>query len=225
MRTVIFIIFFSCTYHVLAGQDSQLKSADEYFNIGNEAYNNNEYDKAVFNYERALLLDPSAEDIQVNLQLTKEKLSADIVDAEAFFLAKWWRGFRNIFMPGTWKMLSILFLFSFCGLLYFFLFRKLSLSRKGTLALLGGLAFLFLLSMIAGHSRSNHIYDNNYAVIMGGDQSLYLGPDKVSEEIKDVTGGVKVEILESSGEWYKVSAMDREQGWIIKSNVQKIAFD
>jgi uncharacterized protein YgiM (DUF1202 family) len=60
--------------------------------------------------------------------------------------------------------------------------------------------------------------------VFGEDQSLYEGPDTVSEEVKKLTGGNKVKILDEDGEWYKVSAVDSEQGWIKKQNVKLIKF-
>ncbi|MEE9374459.1 MAG: SH3 domain-containing protein, partial [Saprospiraceae bacterium] len=84
---------------------------------------------------------------------------------------------------------------------------------------------LLLLSVFAGNSRQHKIENINFAIVFGGDQSLYQGPDIVSDKIKEVTGGIKVKILDYSQEWYKVATMDSEQGWIKKANVKLLQLE
>src|SRR5664279_1277626 len=47
------------------------ESAELYYNLGNAYYKSKKIDHAILNYERAILLDPSDEDIIFNLELAK----------------------------------------------------------------------------------------------------------------------------------------------------------
>jgi len=194
-------------------------SADSYFNQGNTAYNNGNFGDAVFQYEKALILDPSSSDIKTNLQLAIERLDADIVELDPFFLADWWSGLSNLFLPGGWKLLSLLFFFILLGLVYVLFFKEVN--KPKVFYFLGAiLFFLMLISIWAGNSRANSIYNNHYAIINEGADALFLGPDPVSEKIKPVVSGVKVKILDFNNDWYKVATMDSEQGWIEKKKVR-----
>jgi len=152
-----------------------------------------------------------------------ERLDADIIELDPFFLADWWKGLSNLLLPGGWKLVSLFFLFSFLGLVFILFFKDTKRSKSiytfGTLFL-----FLVFISSLAGYTRSNSIYNNRYAVISEGAETIFLGPDKVSEKIKPVVGGVKVKILDSNTGWYKVATLDSEQGWIQKENVRLLKF-
>ncbi len=69
------------------------ESADLYYNLGNTAYKQKQLGYAVYFFRKALLLDPSHEDAQFNLELTRQHLVDRInyaPDFVAFALAKKW---------------------------------------------------------------------------------------------------------------------------------------
>jgi len=204
------------------GQDEMNLSADNLFNLGNAAYNNEHFDQAIFYYEQARFLDPSGKDIAVNLQLANENLSTDIIEIEPFFLAEWWNGICNLMLPGGWKIISIAFLICLLMLVYFHYFKNKVESKNLFYSSSGVLIAFFIIAVLAGNTRTNQIFNSPFAIVFGEDQSLYVGPDLVSEKIKDITGGNKLRILDEDDVWYKVSAMDSEQGWIKKENVRLI---
>jgi len=206
------------------GQSEELVSADHFYNLGNEAYSEDRFDDAIFYYEKARLLDPGGKDIATNLQLANEQLSTDIIELEPFFLATWWNALSGLFLPGEWKIVSVLCLIGLLALVYFYLFKSMPKDKNLFYIILGILLAIFLISILAGLTRSNQIYNSPHAIVFGGDQSLYLGPDQISEQVKEITGGNKLRILDEIEDWYKVSAMDSEQGWIKKENVKLIKF-
>lgn len=206
-------------------QGENIFSADSLFNLGNDAYSANQFDKAIFNYEKAKLLDPGSNDIAVNLQLANEQLSTDIIEIEPFFLASWWQSISEQLLPGGWKVVSVVILFCLLGFVYFYFFKNKPENKNVFYSITGLLLVLFIMSILAGVTRQNQIFDSPFAIVFDGDHALYLGPDLVSEEVKNLTGGNKLRILDEDGEWYKVSAMDSEQGWIKKQDVQLIRFE
>lgn len=205
-------------------QDEQLFSSDTLFNLGNQAYSDEQFDQAIFYYEKAKLLDPTSKDIAINLQLANEQLSTDIIEIEPFFLATWWQYISGLLLPGGWKILSVVILIGLLVLVYLFLFKNKQESNNLFYSMLGILLFLFLVSLFAGVSRTNQIFESPFVIVFGDDQTLQLGPDEVSEQVKEITGGNKLKVLDQDGEWYKVSAMDSEQGWIKKERVKHIKF-
>ena len=47
-------------------------------------------------------------------------------------------------------------------------------------------------------------------------------PDNRSDEIENLSAGVKVKILDTIDDWYKVSLVNKEQGWIKVEAVELI---
>lgn len=223
-RILYIVAILSLIQVMMYSQSSTDISADLYFNEGNKAYSEGQFGDAVYQYERALLLEPNANDIKVNLQLAVENLETDIIELEPFFLSEWWQGLTNMFLPGSWKLLSVLFLIGLLFIVFLYLIKS-KLTKDIAYSLSGLLSFMFLVSVLAGQSRSNNIYDNGYGIVSRDATALYEGPDLVSVEVKSVVSGVKVKVLDSNNDWYKVSAMDSEQGWILKENIRMLKFE
>ena len=139
-------------------------------------------------------------------------------------MADWWLSLSNCFLPGNWKILSIVLLLALLLLVFVHLFKN-KLTSKLAYTLGAGVIFLILISILAGNTRSNSIFNNKYAVLTGSIESLFEGPDTVSEMVKPVVSGVKVKILDSNADWFKVATMDSEQGWVLKSNVRLLKFN
>lgn len=219
-----YILLFVVCFFSAQGENEDQFSADAYYNQGNAAYNNGEFGEAVYQYEKALLLDPFASDILLNLDLAKERLDADIVELDPFFLAEWWQALTDLFLPGIWKILSLLFFFAFLFLLFHYFFKN-KFESKMIYSVGSFLLFAAFLSSLAGRSRSLDIFENKYAIVSVESDALLEGPDPVSEEIKNVVNGIKVKILDSNSDWHKVATMDSEQGWIEKNKVRYVKFE
>lgn len=216
------VLFFSACS--LSGQNGLILSADSLYNLGNQSFNQDDFDNAIYYYEQARLIDPFGEDIRINLKLANENLSTEIIELEPFFLARWWKNVSDIFLPGYWKLMSIFLMTLLLGLVYIYFFKNKPEKQSSFYILLIGILFLFLISILAGNKRYNSIFNSPYAIVIGEDQPLFEGPDTVSEEVKQLTGGNKLRILDEDNDWYKVSALDNEHGWIKKEKVQLLGF-
>ena len=134
-------------------------SPDSLYNLGNVAFNQEQYDKAIFYYEKAKLLDPWAEDIKVNLQLANENLSTDIIELEPFFIASWWNKFTNFMLPWSWKIISILLLICSIVVTYFHFFKKKIKSKVYYRGIIGIVFTFFIISVFAGITRADRIFN------------------------------------------------------------------
>jgi len=211
----------------LVASDSIL-SVEQFYNLGNEAFEEGDYANAVYNYEKALLLNPNFNDARHNLALTKQKLPVDIVELEPFFLAQWWQTFRDTLLPSGWMLVSIILLISLFVILYL---RKLGslqskavnqfVNNKVAISLIG---LFFLVTIFAGMSRSSSLSNAKYGIIMGEVSHLKEGPDDVSKDTKVVCPGIKVEYIDSYENWMEVLTMDKDHGWIKKEEVKMLSF-
>ena len=78
---------------VLAGN---YESAALYFNLGNAYFKVNNIPSAIWNYEKALKLDPTDEDIRFNLDLANSRMIDKIEPFPEFFLKTWLRSPRDM---------------------------------------------------------------------------------------------------------------------------------
>jgi tetratricopeptide (TPR) repeat protein len=84
------------------------EAASVYYNLANGYYKQGEIARAILNYERALLLDPSNEDVQFNLELARSKaVDKNVIVTELFFV-RWIRSFTAILSADGWAKASIL---------------------------------------------------------------------------------------------------------------------
>jgi len=225
MKKISLLIYSILIHLTLCAQgDSELMSATNLYNQGVQSFESEKYGDAVYFFEKSLLLDPRDEATAINLELSKERLDTDIVELDQFFLMDWWQGCYNTLSPGTWKILSLMLLVGLLAVTYVFLFRSGVISRVKYWVLVSVISLLFLIAILAGNSRVDSIFNNRYAIADASAQALYRGPDQVSEQIKPLVDGVKLEILDQDGDWYKVATLNKEQGWIPKADVRLLSF-
>ena len=94
--------------------------------------------------------------------------------------------------------------------------------RRAKGFLISSLAFfLILLCHGAGSSAYTQQSENAHAIIME-DTVLFQGADDRSESLQDLSGGVKIKVLDELDDWYQVILMNKEKGWIRQDKVEMI---
>lgn len=196
-------------------------SAELYYNLGNAYLKDEQVGSAILYYERALRLNPSDGNIQKNLELAREEVATPITEVPEFFILRIWKAFARIFSPLIWMIIQVLLaLLLLCGIYLWRLVPDEKQKMKGFLIML--FSFLILLvAYFAGRSASYELSRKDAGIIMTND-SLRSGPDSRADEIEPLSSGVKVRVLDSIDEWYKVSLVNKEQGWIRKSAIELI---
>ena len=63
---------------------------------------------------------------------------------------------------------------------------------------------------------------NSYGIVTESSTSLRSAPDTTNDPILTVHEGLKVQIQDQIGEWWKVKLADGEVGWIPKKTLTKI---
>lgn len=197
-------------------------SKELYFNLGNAYWKNKQKAKAVLHFERALLLAPKDKDSAYNLALIREQLADDLDVVGTFFLTDWWQNFHRAFSSTLWSMLTIISIWlGIGGLVIWLLAEDRQRKKKGFFA---GLALLMisLLVFLAARSQGNFEQHSQQAIVLETAISLRNGPDEKSTNLLTIHEGLKVELLDKIGEWYKVKLSNGEQGWLPGSAIEEI---
>ena len=201
---------------------SKKQSAELYFNLANCYYKLNKVAPAIYNYEKALLLNPNDQEIKNNLQFAQKLQIDEIKVIPKVGFAKVLQNITSTFHYNTWGWVSIGFAFLF---LFFFLgyyFSETTLSKR--IFFIGMFVFIFglVISFAAAVFEKNTYNNERPAIVFAEVVSVKSEPKAPSSEVVVVHEGTKVFVQESSDNWKKIQLTDETTGWIEESAIKEI---
>lgn len=205
--------------HIL---DNGMHSANIYFNLGNAYYKRNEIASSIYNYEKALLLDPNDTEIRNNLSYAQQMTIDDIQPLPQTTITRIVSRIMNILTFDQWAYTSIFFMIIFVILyLAFYFFR---FADKKRLAFIGSMICLFFTILSVGLAAMQYREFNKTqpAIIFAPETAVREEPNNRSITIFDLHEGSKVFIEETLEDWNKIRLADGKNGWIPSSDLRKI---
>lgn len=201
---------------------SHQHSAMVYYNLGNAYYKNGNIGKAILNYNRALQLEPSDEDIQHNLMLAQAKTIDKIEPVPQFFIKRWLMELGGVFGSDTWAMMALVFFgVTLGGVTLWLISSTLGLRKLGFYS-----AFIALVITVASfvYSEINYTKQTSTAeaIVMNSAAPVKSAPSATSKDLFLIHEGTKVTVLQSLDEWNEVVLEDGNKGWILKSAIERI---
>ncbi len=199
-----------------------VRSDELYYNLGNAYYKTNQLGKAIYNFELALLNNPSNKDAAFNLEIANAQLKDEIAVLPTFFLTEWWRGLRGVFSSTVWSVLALLALWLLVGgIAGWLLYADRGKKKRMFLLAVLGLLLSVLLFTLAGQRWADEL-DTGYAIILEKVRPLHSAPDGESAEILTLHEGTKVQLLGDLSGWHKVRLVNGEQGWLPREALGRI---
>ena len=194
-----------------------------FYNLGNCYYKLDETAKAILNYERAQLLDPSDSDIKANLALARAKTTDKVTPASEMFFVSWWRGLANMMKISDWMVVAFTaFVLMLVGIL---VYAFMSVVRYRKIGAYGALACLAI-SVVANLSALSQymtVIHRDYAIVMTPAVTVKSSPSGSSTDLFVIHEGSKVEVLDSSmKEWREVKLEEGKVGWVRVSDLEVI---
>ncbi|MGG7034865.1 MAG: tetratricopeptide repeat protein [Flavobacterium sp.] len=201
---------------------SKKHSAELYFNLGNCYYKMKKVAPAIYNYEKALLLNPNDKSIKTNLKFAQKMRIDDIKEVPNVGFNRVILDFTSAFHYNTWAWLavgfSILFLCCFLG----YYFSSTTLLKR----LFFGLMFLCLIAIVsssgAGIIERNNYQNDHPAIVFVDIVAVKTEPKTESQDAFVLHEGTKVQILEKLDNWCKIVLSNDTEGWIEKSYIKEI---
>jgi tetratricopeptide (TPR) repeat protein len=193
---------------------SKKESSELYFNLGNCYYKLNKVAPTIYNFEKAILLNPENEQAKNNLELAQKMRFDDIKEIPKIGFAKIFQTITSKFHYDTWAWISIglgvLVLLLFIG----FYFIEKSILKRILFSLMLVVFFVMLLSILAAYFEKNQIQKENPAIIFAEETTLKIQPKSESKSLKTLHEGTKVFIETSKNNFKKVQLTDGTNGWI-----------
>lgn len=198
------------------------ESAEVYFNLGNCFYKLNKVAPAVYNFEKALKLNPNDTEIQNNLAFAKKMAIDEIQETPKVGFSKIIADFTSNSHYDTWAwiaiVLAVLFLASFLG----YYFSGTTTIKRVFFSAMTLLLFLVLISVFAGFYEQKRVANDKPAIVFADVVAVKSEPNASSQDAFTLHAGTKVQILETISNYHKIQLADLKEGWIEKSAVKEI---
>ncbi len=196
------------------------ESAELYFNLGNAHYKLNHVAESIYNYEKALLLDPLDKVILNNLEFANNMVLDEIKEVPKSGLSNMITKTIGVFSSEGWSWVAIigLVIFSILFLLYYF-----SIASKWKRSFfIGAFTILIasLISLVFAFHLNNVSNNNQFAIVFAEEVSVRNEPNLRSEEVFTLHEGTKAKILNTYQEWVDIELANGAQGWMLKSAVK-----
>ena len=202
--------------------NSGKESADVYFNLGNCYYKLHKVGPAVYNYEKALLLNPNDQEIKTNLDFARKMAIDDIKIIPKVGFHKLIQDFTSTYYYDTWAWiavaLALVFFLFFLGYYFSGTTLKKRIFFTGMFVILLGIT----LSVSAGIFERNRLENEKPAIVFAETAPVKNEPKTTSPDAFILHEGTKVYILESIANWKKIELTDETTGWIESSAIKEL---
>lgn len=203
-------------------ESTQKVSSELYFNLGNCHYLLNQLALSIYNYEKALRLNPLNEDAKNNLLIAK-KLTIDRIETlPQTLLQKINNRFIQKLHYNTWAYFSVLF--SALSCLFFILFYLSHMPTKKRLFFsISLICFSFLIiSLYVSYRQFNLFKNKKEAIVFALEIPVKNAPTVNSDQIFTLHEGTKIFVLDTLDDWKKIKLADGKIGWLKGDAIQII---
>lgn len=206
---------------------NSILSADEvsgevYYNLANCYFKQDKLALAILNYNRALLLSPSDENIKYNLEIAETKTTNRIEQLPQFFLKKWVTTLSQLLSSNQWAVWALVMMFIFLTSTIVFYFASRTWIRKSTFSMGLMSIVLFVVAVSFSSKQKRVVMDSNVAIVMQNAVAVKSSPSAGGTDLFVLNEGVRVEVKESIGEWSEVVVASGNSGWLQLSAIEYI---
>jgi tetratricopeptide (TPR) repeat protein len=196
------------------------QDASLYYDAGNAFYKAGHLGEGIYYFEKARELDPNNSFIGSNLQLARQHTADHVEALPVLFFVRWEQRLVNFLSPNAWVICSIIFFW----LLVAGVGLRLMVSKGSGLSSFVCLLLVcgFIGSMACAIFRYRRIVHPGYAIIMSTEIPVRNAPDLGSPDAFDIHEGLRVQVLDTAGNWEKIRMADGRTGWVPGSDLRKL---
>jgi len=189
------------------------ESGNLYYNLGNCYFKKGELGRAILNYEKARRLIPLDKDLESNYEYACSLIKGQAVASQKSLPV---RVLNNLFEKFTIDGLMILLGVFFISILISALLGLfLKPFKKQALIFAAFLGLCFVVGLI-GLKGKISLLDKEAIVVIEQADAKFEPMDKATAYFT-LYEGMKVKVISSKDNWYKVRRLDNKSGWVEKS--------
>tara|TARA_R100000935_G_scaffold57501_1_gene91564 strand:+ start:1015 stop:1761 length:747 start_codon:yes stop_codon:yes gene_type:complete len=196
------------------------ESAEVYYNLANSHYKLNHIAPSIYNYEKALLLDPGDKTIKNNLKFANNTVIDDIKEVPKAGLSNMITNAINVFSFNTWAWIAIFFAAAFGVLFLLYYFSIASKWKRSFFTTAIFAVMISSISLIFGFVAKNEVVNTNLAIVFAEEISVRNEPNQRGTELFLLHEGTKVEVLNTFQDWIQLELANGTTGWTNKSSLK-----
>lgn len=191
-----------------------------FYNLGNCHFKKSDFVRALLWYERAAKYDPGNEDIKMNLEITRSKISEENENVSSG-VSGWFYTIVNSRPADYWSWLCIFL--SLAGSAFLFLmFLSTQISMKRISLATAFISFSFsVVFFIFSWYQTAYFNTNEQAIVMSENAEVRSEPIGNSKAVFTFPAGMKVKILQEKGEWSEI-IFNSNVGWVKSEEIERI---
>jgi len=210
----------------ITGYEQILKSgkhsAEVYYNLGNSYYKKNEVGPAIYNYEKALMLDPKNEEILNNLRFANQmKIDAIEPLPKSGFNARV-NEIASSLTIDEWAYTSIALVLVTILFIILYIYSATP-AKKRLFFILSLLGIVFsILTILTAFYAKDSMNSERFAIVYIDEFKTRSEPTQSSEPSFMIHEGTKVTILEEFENWYRISLANGSKAWLPADTVREL---
>jgi hypothetical protein len=199
-------------------QRQMILSPDLFYNLGVTYFRQQKLGRAVWAFERALVLAPDDEDARFNLAQARKLAGQRAQDKlEGVAHEPWWIRTVTSLSPSTEVWL-------FCGLYlgcFVLVFLRRGMAHDARLAVTTGVVILGVAAALAGLLVLGRVQLDRIpmAIVLPDQVAVKEGADENFRTSFEVHGGLRVRVLESEHDWVRVRLANGLEGYVRAEDV------
>jgi tetratricopeptide (TPR) repeat protein len=187
-------------------------SPSVFYNLGNAWWKLGQRGRAVLNYRRALILEPTSADAEANLRVAMQQTGQDPPSELSEALNRYADLYPWIDTIALWIAIF--------GVVIWWSARGRVRDFVQVVVLLAGITFILSFGLTLWIGRGDK--DPQGAIILPGSVDLKIGPAHSARIAETVGEGQQIAILKERGEWIQCRSQAGVVGWIQNSAAERI---
>lgn len=202
---------------------NNIHAGELYFNLGNAYYKNHQIGMAILHYERAIRLLPNDEDVKANLGLANLKIKDKMEEkAELLSFSSLLNNIALSMTEKAWAWLCVSLLITSLILYALYMFSHRIIMQKTYFYSASIAVFISVIVFFMAKHNYNIITKNTEAIIISASVSVMSEPTSTSTKLFILHEGSKINITEESSDFYKLTLINGNVGWVNRNDVIKI---
>ncbi|MBW2736002.1 MAG: SH3 domain-containing protein [Deltaproteobacteria bacterium] len=197
-----------------------LRHAALYYNLGCAYFRLGQLGRAIYNFERALALEPSSVDAAHNLEVVRRIVGRKVKDVlkgvqQQSLVDSWLRGMES----GGWWTLFLVLWWSMFAMLFALRFVKAGPARAGVIAVN---SFVALLAFVAALFLAGRIHldrATHDGILLPERVEVREGPTPSARSTFKLHAGHRVRLEGESAGWVRIRLPNGLEGWVKRQDV------
>jgi len=202
--------------------DKNFEAEAVFFNLGNSYYQLRNIAPSIYNFKKALQINPNNTAAKNNLKFA-DKMKLDSFDKKIKLNSNQiLHNTIGFFNQNQWALLAVISSFLIFGCFSVFYFFSNSTVKKIFFTLQIVFAFVVALSVLAAFSEKKYADADRYAIVFNEEVALKVEPRSSAKNVQIIHEGTEVFIEEQTTKWLKVSLPNQVSGWLPKEVVKEL---